>query len=100
MTRIIKVISKDVSDGGGGVGGARQSGGAHVLVSTDAKEVLFFTYDSGAGAYWGTCRWYKVWEAFGILAYRGEEMKSMGDMGCISSQTRRRPVWAPDESKV
>lgn len=24
-----------------GLGGARQSGGAHVLVSTDAKEVLF-----------------------------------------------------------
>ena len=43
----------------------------------------FFTYDSEAGAYWGAWGWYEVWEAFGIPAYRGEEMRSMGDMGCI-----------------
>lgn len=72
-----------------GVGGARQSGGAHVLVSTDAKEVLFFTYDSGAGAYWGAWGWYEVWEAFGIPAYRGEKMRSVGDMGCISFSNKQ-----------
>ena len=43
----------------------------------------FFTYDSEAGAYWGAWGWYEVWEAFGIPAYRGEEMRSMVDMGCF-----------------
>ena len=64
-------------------------GGAHVLVSTDAKEVLFFTYDSGAEAYWGAWEWYEVWEAFVVPAYRGEEMRSMGDMGRVSFSNKQ-----------
>lgn len=43
----------------------------------------FFTCDSGARAYWGAWGWYEVWEAFGIPAYRGEEMRSVGDTSCI-----------------
>ena len=74
--------------------GARQSGGAHVLVSTDAK-VVFFTYDSEAGAYWGAWGWYEVWEAFGIPAYRGEEMRSMGDMGCIYFSNKQEGMCGP-----
>lgn len=43
----------------------------------------------------------KFGRAFVIPACRGEEMRSMGDMGRTSfSNKQEGPVWARDESKV
>ena len=90
LTRRIKVISRDLSDGGGRGGVVPgQSGGTCALVSPECQRGAFslVTLEPGPPGVLGEGM--KFGRLCGIPAYGGGEMGSVRDVGCISFSNRQ-----------
>ena len=102
LTRRIKVISRDLSDGGGRGGVVPgQSGGTCALVSPECQRGAFSLVTLEPGASWGAWGGYEVWEALwnSSLWGRGNGVCERCGLYFFLKQARRH-VWAPAESRV
>lgn len=104
VTRRIKVISRDLSDGGGGGRGGvvpGQSGGACALVSPECQRGAISLVTLEPGASWGAWGGYEVWEALwhSSLWGRGSGVYERPGLYFFLKRARRH-VWAPAESRV